>query len=58
VTVAGVTVPPTGRRVEWRGVFMRRIAGGKLVEGWGTNDNAALLRQLGVTMTPPGPNAD
>ena len=40
---------PTGRRVEFGGMDAVRVAGGRIVELWHVEDNAALLRQLGVT---------
>jgi steroid delta-isomerase-like uncharacterized protein len=46
-------VPPTGKSVSWRASMFRRIRDGKLVEGWGTVDNLALLRQFGAVIAPP-----
>jgi predicted ester cyclase len=45
--VAGI--PPTGRRVTWRGVDFCRIVDGKLAESWSTPDRLGLLQQLGAT---------
>ena len=41
-------MPPTGKQVRMSGVYIVRIADGLIVEHWGLNDEAALLRQLGV----------
>ena len=44
----GVSLPPTGKKVILRMVFIWRIANGKLAEGWEVDDNLGFLRQLGV----------
>jgi len=41
-------VAATGRRVDNWAVTIRRIAGGKMVEGWTVSNRADLMRQLGV----------
>lgn len=41
-------IPATGKRVEFTGIYIVRIAGGKIVEHWGEEDGVSLLRQLGV----------
>jgi steroid delta-isomerase-like uncharacterized protein len=46
-------IPATGRRVEFTGVYIIRIAGGKIVEHWGEEDGVSLLQQLGAL---PGGN--
>jgi len=40
--------PASGNRVEFTGIFIVRIAGGKIVEHWGEEDGVSLLQQLGV----------
>jgi predicted ester cyclase len=45
-------MPATGRRVEFTGMYMVRIEGGKIVEHWGEEDGVGLLQQLGFM---PGP---
>jgi steroid delta-isomerase-like uncharacterized protein len=40
--------PPTGRRVEFEGLSMHRVADGKIVEEWERYDNLSMLRQLGL----------
>ena len=41
-------IPPTGRRVTVPGAHILRVAGGKVAEHWGANDDLWFLRQLGV----------
>ncbi len=45
-------IPPTGRRVEMRGVHIMRVADGQIIEHWGSNDDLGLMRQLGAIPTP------
>jgi len=45
-------MPPTGKQVAFSGIFIRRFAGGKFVEGWDVNDAMSLMQQLGVIPTP------
>jgi predicted ester cyclase len=44
----GVSVPPTGNKIEMDMVFIWRLADGKLVEGWEVDDNHAILKAMGV----------
>lgn len=46
--LSGVSLPPTGRKVTMRMVFIWRIAGGKLAEGWEVDEELDFLKQLGV----------
>jgi predicted ester cyclase len=48
-------LPPTGKRVEMNGVHVLRIADGKLIEHWGSNDDLGLMRQLGMIQAPGEP---
>ena len=41
-------IPATGKRVEFTGIYVVRIANGKIVEHWGEEDGVSLLQQLGV----------
>jgi steroid delta-isomerase-like uncharacterized protein len=41
-------VPPTGREVEFSGIEIVRLAGGRVVEHWDEIDALGLLRQLGA----------
>jgi predicted ester cyclase len=44
--------PPTGKRATISGIFLYRIADGKIVESWIQSDRLGLLQQLGLV---PGP---
>jgi predicted ester cyclase len=44
----GVSVPPTGNKIEMNMVFIWRLKDGKLVEGWEVDDNLEILKQMGV----------
>lgn len=41
-------IPATGRYVEFTGIYIARIANGKIVEHWSEEDGVGLLAQLGV----------
>lgn len=41
-------IPATGKRVEFTGIYIARIADGKIVEHWGEEDGVSLLSQLGI----------
>src|SRR5687767_13121430 len=41
-------IPPTDRQVSFTGIYIARIANGKIVEHWGEEDSVSLLQQLGV----------
>lgn len=41
-------IPATGKHVEFTGIYIARIANGKIVEHWGEEDGVSLLSQLGV----------
>jgi hypothetical protein len=43
-----MSIPATGRRVEFTGIYIARIANGKIVEHWGEEDGVSLLAQLGA----------
>jgi steroid delta-isomerase-like uncharacterized protein len=46
-------IPPTGKRVEFVGVNIFRLASGKIVEIWNHRDDLRLYQQLGVRPAPP-----
>jgi predicted ester cyclase len=50
-------IPPTGRKVEMPGVHIIRVADGRIIEHWGSNDDLSLMRQLGAIPTPGEPAA-
>jgi predicted ester cyclase len=39
--------PPTGRKIELKGITIHRIEGGKIVEEWESFDNLSMMKQLG-----------
>ncbi|HEY1336706.1 MAG TPA: ester cyclase [Bryobacteraceae bacterium] len=41
-------IAPTGRTVEVTGIWMHRIAGGKIAESWNCWDTLGMMQQLGV----------
>lgn len=41
-------IPATGKWVEFTGIYIARIADGKIVEHWGEEDGVSLLSQLGI----------
>jgi hypothetical protein len=41
-----VGIPPTGRKIQWTGMTIYRIAGGKIVEGWWSYDGLGMIQQL------------
>jgi steroid delta-isomerase-like uncharacterized protein len=47
-----VGVPPTGREVEFTGISVYRIEGGKIAQSWTVEDELGLLRQIGAVPEP------
>ena len=47
-TGAFMGMPATGKYVEFTGIYIARIANGKIVEHWGEEDGVSLLTQLGA----------
>lgn len=43
-----MSIPATGKCVSFTGIYIARIANGKIVEHWGEEDSVSLLSQLGV----------
>ncbi len=41
-------IPATGKQISVGGVFIVRISDGRIVEHWGVEDEAGLLRQVGI----------
>jgi steroid delta-isomerase-like uncharacterized protein len=41
-------IPASGKSVSMTGVHIVRIADGKIIEHWGSNDDLGLMRQLGA----------
>jgi steroid delta-isomerase-like uncharacterized protein len=48
-------IPPTGKPVVWRGMFVLRVVDGTFREVWQVHDQLGLLQQLGATVMPPEP---
>jgi len=40
-------IPPTGKHINVSGIYIVRIAGGKIVEHWGEENGVTVLKQLG-----------
>ena len=47
-----VGVPPTGKEVEFTGISMYRIEGGRIAESWTVEDELGLMRQIGGVSEP------
>jgi steroid delta-isomerase-like uncharacterized protein len=45
-------IAPTGKQIEFTGIFIDRIAGGKIVEHWDEADILGVLQQLGAVPSP------
>lgn len=41
-------VPPTGKTITYREIFILRFVDGRIAEGWGIVDVASQMRQLGL----------
>ena len=41
-------IPATGKRIEFKGIDVYRIADGKIAEVWASMDNLGMMQQLGV----------
>src|SRR5215204_6465817 len=41
-------IPPTGNRVNFRGISIYRIEGGKIAESWSVSELLGMLQQLGA----------
>jgi steroid delta-isomerase-like uncharacterized protein len=45
-------LPATGKQVSINGVYIFRVAGGKIAELWGTSDSLSMMQQLGAIPMP------
>ena len=45
-------IPPTGKHVTVPGMWIHRIAGGKITQSWNVWDTLGMLQQLGVIPMP------
>lgn len=41
-------MPPTGKTVEFTGIYIARVKNGKIIEHWGEEDSIGLMQQLGA----------
>jgi steroid delta-isomerase-like uncharacterized protein len=48
-------LPPTGKSARVMGIWIHRLAGGKIVESWNVWDTLGMLQQLGAIPTPEPP---
>jgi len=52
-------IAPTGRRIDLTGIYIVRIAAGKIVEHWGEENGMTVVRQLGFkTKLEPIPSQE
>jgi predicted ester cyclase len=47
-------VAPTGKEVEFMGISVYRIEGGRIAESWTEEDELGLMRQIGAVPDPGG----
>jgi steroid delta-isomerase-like uncharacterized protein len=47
-----MSVPPTGKRVSFRGISIYRIEGGQIAESWSVSDLLGMMQQLGAVREP------
>jgi steroid delta-isomerase-like uncharacterized protein len=45
-------MPATGKHATWTGIAIFRLAGGKIAELWGLNDQTSMMQQLGLMPQP------
>ena len=45
-------IPPTGKKVEFTGISVYRIEGGKIAESWNVEDQLGLMRQISAVPEP------
>ena len=43
-----MSIPPTGKEVEFTGISLYRIEAGKIAESWTAEDELGLMRQIGA----------
>jgi predicted ester cyclase len=51
-THQGEYIPPTGNRVNFRGISIYRIEGGQIAESWSVSDLLGMMQQLGAVREP------
>jgi predicted ester cyclase len=50
-------IPATGKRSQFGGISIFRLANGRIAEHWEQLDRLALMQQLGVVPAPDAPSA-
>src|SRR5215211_2941327 len=45
-------IPPSGNRVDFRGISIYRIEGGQIAESWSVSDLLGMMQQLGAVREP------
>jgi len=50
-------IPATGKRLQFGGISIFRLANGRIAEHWEQLDRLALMQQLGVVPAPDAPSA-
>ena len=51
-------VAPTGKQVDYNGMFMLKVVDGMVTEAWSIDDNLNLMSQLGMELVPASPRAE
>ncbi|MCX9079324.1 MAG: ester cyclase [Candidatus Methanoperedens sp.] len=46
-------IPPTHKRVSWRGMHIVGVEHGKIIEVWSVADQAPMLQEMGAKLLPP-----
>lgn len=47
-------IPPTGEKIDVRGVQIGRFENGQIVERWGATDELGIMQQIGAAPKAPG----
>ncbi len=50
-------VAPTGKPVDYNGMFMLKVVDGIVTEAWSIDDNLSLMSQLGMELVPASPGS-
>ena len=50
-------VAPTGRQIDYNGMFMLKVVDGMVTESWSIDDNLNLMSQLGMELVPASPGS-
>ena len=47
-------IPASGNELNFMGIYIQRIADGKIVETWALDDSLTFFQQMGFKLVPPG----